>query len=412
MRYIFENRNMLENSYDYNEVVRIFSATPKFDLFSSSRKELIQVCDSILSVNNPNNIHCFQINTRVYGILKLMIVMPASLLTEVAIEQTAAFLKAKISHQHCEWFEARGSEKSRLHFEFELQDEPQDKSDLPSFDLLQLETEISGLIKPWETQLGELLRVQHPGEEGPRLYERYVPLMPSHYRARVEILEALENIQYMELLKENDNIQFDLKPFTLPSPLTESISLLYVYSKEKIHLIRIMPVLQNLGLHVIDQLTTRIGNNEKTLGFIQSFRVTRFDGVKIDEVLFKPLLGAIIQQVYLHKTENDPLNGLALLANLGWREINVLQLYRNLSLQLSAPLTRETINAVLLRHPQSSRVLFETFACRFSLDSSFGELKYRKEVLLPQKKQEFFESLRSEERRVGKECRSRWSPYH
>jgi glutamate dehydrogenase len=393
MRYIFENRNMLENSYDYNEVVRIFSATPKFDLFSSSRKELIQVCDSILSVNNPNNIHCFQINTRVYGILKLMIVMPASLLTEVAIEQTAAFLKAKISHQHCEWFEARGSEKSRLHFEFELQDEPQDKSDLPSFDLLQLETEISGLIKPWETQLGELLRVQHPGEEGPRLYERYVPLMPSHYRARVEILEALENIQYMELLKENDNIQFDLKPFTLPSPLTEPISLLYVYSKEKIHLIRIMPVLQNLGLHVIDQLTTRIGNDEKTLGFIQSFRVTRYDGVKIDEVRFKPLLGAIIQQVYLHKTENDPLNGLALLANLGWREINVLQLYRNLSLQLSAPLTRETINAVLLRHPQSSRVLFETFACRFSLDSSFGELKYRKEVLLPQKKQEFFESL-------------------
>ena len=28
------------------------------------------------------------------------------------------------------------------------------------------------------------------------------------------------------------------------------------------------------------------------------------------------------------------------------------------------------------------------------------------------KKHEFVEGSRSEERRVGKECRSRWSPYH
>ena len=28
------------------------------------------------------------------------------------------------------------------------------------------------------------------------------------------------------------------------------------------------------------------------------------------------------------------------------------------------------------------------------------------------KKEVFFEDDRSEERRVGKECRSRWSPYH
>ncbi|MED5403884.1 MAG: NAD-glutamate dehydrogenase domain-containing protein [SAR324 cluster bacterium] len=393
MRYIFENRNMLQNSYNYNEVVRIFGATPKFELFRSSRKELIQICDDLLSVNNPNNIHCFKIDTRNSGILKLMIVMPTSLLNEEAIEQTADFLKAKIPHQNCEWFEARGSEKSRLHFEFELQEDLKGKSDLQSFDLLLLEGEISGLIKPWETQLRELLRNQYPGEEGSQLYERYVPLMPSHYRARVDTLEALENIQYLELLTHEDNIQFDLKPFTLPSLLVESVSLLYIYSKEKIHLIRIMPVLQNLGLHVIDQLTTRIGNDEKTLGFIQSFRVIRNDKVNIDEIRFKPLLAAVVQQVYLQNTENDPLNGLALLANLGWREINVLQLYRNLSLQLSAPLTRETINAVLLRHPQSSRLLFETFACRFSLDPSFGNLAYRKEVLLPQKKQEFSESL-------------------
>ena len=346
MDYIFKNRNMLVNSYDYNEVVRIFSATPKFELFRSSRKELIQVCDGLLSVNNPNNIYCFQINTRVTGVLKLMIVMPTSLFSEEAIEHTVVLLKAKIPHLHCDWFEARGSEKSRLHLEFELQEDTLGKSELPNVDLLQLENEISGLIKPWKIQLRELLQSKNTGDEGARLYERYVPLMPSHYSARVEILEALENIQFMELLTRDDDIQFDLKHFSIPSELGKSVSLLYVYSKEKIHLIEIMPVLQNLGLHVIDQLTTRIGNDEKTLAFIQSFRVVRSDRRKIEEEHFKPLLAPIVKQVFKKKTENDPLNGLALLANLAWREINVLQLYRNLSLQLSAPLTRETINGV------------------------------------------------------------------
>ncbi len=392
MQFIFKNRNMLVDSYDYNEVVRIFSATPKIELFRTSRKELMQVCDSLLSVNNPNNILCFKINTRVSNVLKLMIVMPTSLFNDEVIEHTVALLVAKFTHQKCDWYEARGSEKSRLHIEFELKEDAKGKSDLPAFKLLQLESEISSLIKPWEIQLRELLRDKHPGEEGIQLYERYVPLMPSDYRARVNTTEAMENIQYLELLTHQENIQFNLKRFTVPSIL-KSVSLLYIYSKDKIHLIEIMPILQNLGLHVIDQLTTRIGNDQKTLGFIQSFRVIRSDRVLIDEEHYKPLLEAIVQQVFRKKTENDPLNALALLANLGWREINVLQLYRNLYLQLNAPLTRETINSVLLRHPQCSRLLFETFATRFSLDTSFGNQEYRQEVLLPQKKQEFIESL-------------------
>ena len=40
------------------------------------------------------------------------------------------------------------------------------------------------------------------------------------------------------------------------------------------------------------------------------------------------------------------------------------------------------------------------------MDESIGELKLGKEIC------EYPLLCRSEERRVGKECRSRWSPYH
>ena len=99
MKFIFKKNNMLVDSYDYNEVVRIFSATPKIELFRSSRKELMQVCENLLSINNPNNIHCFKINTRIPSVLKLMIVMPSSIFNEETVEQSLALLKSNIDHQ-------------------------------------------------------------------------------------------------------------------------------------------------------------------------------------------------------------------------------------------------------------------------------------------------------------------------
>ena len=50
-----------------------------------------------------------------------------------------------------------------------------------------------------------------------------------------------------------------------------------------------------------------------------------------------------------------------------------------------------------------------------SLRNMFDELKREidKNVVREENyKGEFYEISRSEERRVGKECRSRWSPYH
>ena len=118
----------------------------------------------------------------------------------------------------------------------------------------------------------------------------------------------------------------------------------------------------------------------------------RKDKVEIDEKRSKKFLEGIVKKYFHKKTENDPLNE-HVLVNLNWREINVLQMYRNYYLQLNAHLTVETINIVLLRHPNCSRLLFETFYTKFSLDTSLGNQEYRQKVHLPQKKQQFLDSL-------------------
>ena len=52
-------------------------------------------------------------------------------------------------------------------------------------DLPELEKELSDLINPWDYSLKEWLRNHYPGSDGKLLFERYSPLMPEHYKARV-----------------------------------------------------------------------------------------------------------------------------------------------------------------------------------------------------------------------------------
>src|SRR3712207_1168424 len=55
---------------------------------------------------------------------------------------------------------------------------------------------------------------------------------------------------------------------------------------------------------------------------------------------------------------------------------------------------------------------FTKDACIEAIDAGIGLLVVITEGVPVQDTAEVFAYLRSEERRVGKECRSRWSPYH
>ena len=58
--------------------------------------------------------------------------------------------------------------------------------------------------------------------------------------------------------------------------------------------------------------------------------------------------------------------------------------------------------------------LYQTATPEFKqmLEDSFGKEFFKRKITDRVKSYEDACAIRSEERRVGKECRSRWSPYH
>ena len=358
MKHIFEAKQMIPGSYDHTEVIRIFTSIPKFELFRLSSEDLHKMVEEMLSITNPNQVYCF---STTHGVkLQLLIVIPHALFSKPNINLIAEYLRQKFSHEIYEILEIRGDEKSRLHVHFEL--------DAPvNVDCATLESEIRDLIKPWEESLKDALRQAYPGAEGVSLSEKYAHEFPSHYKVIRDAEAALKDIAYIEKITDANRVELSLVPFEFPnSALSGKASILSIYSRTKIDLMTVMPILQNLGFHVFDEITTSVGPQKASYGYIHSFRVIDEDGNKINESEFSSLLGSILKAIFEERTLNDALNRLILKASLDYRKIQMLQAYRNYLLQLGTGQTREKITSSLVNYPQCAKLFADYFHAKFS----------------------------------------------
>lgn len=389
MMHVFESKKMITDSFDYDEVIRIFNAIPKYELFRTSQGELLEIVDDLLQITNPNRVHCYFYKTMRKNKVRLVVGLSDKLFSSENIQLIIDHLKAQAPYIDHEYIKVKGNETSRLHVYFQLHDE---QSWTP--DLKTLEAEISDLIEPWEEKVHNLLYDQNPSAMGEMLSKRYINAFPKYYRVRSNPKQAVRDILFLEKLAHSNSIQFNITEFTEHSPKYQGqMSLLHVYNKEKVDLINIMPIFQNLGLHVVDELITQVGTDEENHGYIQSFRVIDTDREGIDIKAYKPALVELLESIFNEKTENDALNGLVLKAGFNWRAINLLQTYRNLFFQVFAKFRKGTVNRALLNHSRTTKLLLKYFETKFSINSKLGEKDYRLKVLLPQIQKDFIESL-------------------
>ena len=128
----------------------------------------------------------------------------------------------------------------------------------------------------------------------------------------------------------------DLIPFLFKdSLLSGKASLLNIYHFEKIDLFQFIPIFQNLNIYFFDELTTRVGSLTKMIGYIHAFRIKFLDSNSYapDFKSFKPRFLDLLKAIFDHKLPNDPLNGLISCTELTWKDIFILQAYRNYLIQ-------------------------------------------------------------------------------
>ena len=374
---IFEEKNMFENSYDYNQIIRFFTVTPKFELFRTPNKLLLQMAEDLLSITNPNEIYVFTREKVIPSRLFLMVVFPAHLETTETIEKIITYMAKSIPHSSFEHVKSSGEQLSRLHFYF-TQSSKQDWSP----DCRKLEQELREKIKPWSEQVMEEITKKSPKTTAQRLKKKYLHAFPNAYRVMRTAKEAVRDIDYLESIQGPNDILFCLVPFSFSdSVISQKASILIVYHKEKVDLTSIMPILQNLKIHVYDEVTSRIGPQTDTIGYIHSFRIAKQSLDRIDESQSRHNLVEALLAIFDGRTSNDSLNGLVLEAGLSYRAINILQTYRNYLTQVDSTYSHEKVSSVLLKHHDMARLLIDYFESKFSPTLAFSSLAKRKSNL-------------------------------
>ena len=389
MKHIFETKQMLPGSHDYNEVIRIFTGIPKYELFRSSKETLLEMVERIFSITNPNRVHCFTKAKPSFNTFHVFIVLPPYVFSRRNIGLIQAYLAQTIPHHMMELTEVYDPDKPRLHVYFEC-------DEMPTVDQLELESAINEMVTPWEDRVKALLFEQFPPSEyavskAEQLYAKYIGYMPSYYRVRTSPEEVVRDIRYLEQVQKDGEIRVNLERFLGDnSRQYNKVSTVFAYTTEKIRLIDIMPILENFGLVVLDQVTTRIGSDDTILGHVQSYRVMDRNLMPLDEESCRELIKDGLTEVFHKRAENDPLNQLMLTAKLSSRQVRLIRTLRNLYLQLKVGYSKESVTRVLVSYPASVRHIYDYFDTKFNPDDALGS---DRDVLLATAIQDFESGL-------------------
>ena len=387
---IMETKRFWKGSHQYNQTIRLLNDVPKIELFKTPTENLQQIVENLLSITNPNDIAFFTRSKIEKSKLFLLGIIPNDLFSESSIKQVIHYLKHSIPNEGYEYLLIPGELFTRLHIYF-------DQPSLPDFhpDLFTIEKDVVDLLKPWDQRLKDELNTHFPKRKSEKLFQKYVDLFPAHHKIRRTPDNTILDITLFEQSKKTKSTEFNLIPFLFKdSLLSGKAFLLNIYYYEKIDLFQFIPIFQNLNIYFFDELTTRVGSLTKMIGYIHAFRIKFLESNSyaphFDD--FKPRFLDLLKAIFNHKLPNDPLNGLISCTDLTWKNIFVLQAYRNYLIQLKPNYTKEKMDKTLLKHRFPVEYLARYFHHKFLYSDSHQPSK-KQLAKCEAIEKDFFESL-------------------
>jgi glutamate dehydrogenase len=248
------------------------------------------------------------------------------------------------------------TEQARIHFTVRV------PGTIPDVPLGDLEHEVVALTRTWDDRLRERLVATHGEERGVRLADTYRERFPDYYKNSTDISMALVDVDQFERLEAGEDFRVQLQNERGgPQDLTR----VGIYKTGgKVHLSDVLPILENLGLQVDEEVPTRL-NGGDGMTFLHNFGVLDERGRLLDLADCGDRVADGIAAVWAGRSESDALDRLIISSGLTWQQVAVLRAYRKYRQRVGAALPLEYQNASFARHPDVSAKLVQYFEVRF-----------------------------------------------
>jgi glutamate dehydrogenase len=354
-RQILAAEDLVDGSHDYKAAVALFESFPKDELFAAPTDDLRRAVVALLGLA-PGTGRLLGRRDVDGRSASLILAVPKARYDPNLLERIRNLLRLRFAADTVDAHEVLGEEDHvRVHFIVHRRE-----GGLPELSLHELQAELLELARTWDDRVREELIARHGDERGRVLAARWAARLPDSYKAAVSPVAGAEDIAAFErLFTSGENFQVRVR--NEPEGLTR-IGLYRVGGK--VELSRAMPLLEHLGLRVIEERPTRLQGGEGE-AWLQDFGVLGPTDLPLDLDACGERVAQCIAAVWRGEAESDSLNRLVISSGLDWRRVGILRAYRSYRQRIGSRFTEGYQNDVIAANPHITAKLIELFELRF-----------------------------------------------
>ncbi len=359
---LLEDKQIVKGSAMYREVLTVFNSLPKEELFFSSIKDLNSLIQLIVSAYRKQTIKIYLRRSILGTSLSIIMALPEKYFSSNNLNTVANYLKSFFNAKSIQYYQTRSHPGFwQAHYLVSLSD-----LELREFNKDDLEQEVTYIVKNWKDKLIDIIEKYHSNSIAESYYHKYISYFPKEYQSVYSPKTALDDIYYLEEYYKTNKNQYNIITPDKSSTPDKCYTTIRIYSNKKISLTIMMPILDNFGLNVIDELSYKLASENNDALYIHSFSVTDLDGVIVNKQISDTVLKEALIQVMDNNFENGTLNALITKTGMNYKQINLTRVYYNYYFQIERIFTRKTVAKTVLKYAYMLKKMFTFFDLKFN----------------------------------------------
>ena len=359
---VVERSGFPPNGHDGKDLTEILETYPRDELFQTSADDLLPTALGVLRLRERKQLKLF-CRADDYGrYLSCLVYLPRDRYTTQVRLRMQDILRGAFDAASVD-YSAMVSESvlARLHFVARMER----GAEIPDVDAGRLEQKLAAATRSWADDLADAVVEQCGEERAGILHRRYATAFPEAYKEDFPARAAVADLKRLEALSAPGEIGMNLYEPYGAGPGERRFKVYRI--GPPISLSTVLPLLQRMGMEVVDERPYEIAREGTERAWIYDFGLRyepSADGGEVLDGNVKQLVQNAFGALWRDEVENDSFNALVLRAGLSARQATVLRAYCKYLWQAGSPFSQDYIEQTLLDNPHIAKLLVRLFESR------------------------------------------------
>ncbi|WP_425547844.1 NAD-glutamate dehydrogenase [Actinocorallia longicatena] len=357
---VLDQAEVTADSYDGQDLVEILEDYPRDELFQTHVDDLGPIALGVLRLRDRRQLKLFLRKDDYGRYMSCLVYLPRDRYTTQIRLRIQEILRRAFNGVTVD-YSAQVTEGvlARLHVVVRgVRGRP-----LPEVDADELEQRLAAATRSWADDLTDAI-VQQCGEEAARkLSVKYGDAFPEGYKADFPARTAVHDLRRLDALDEPEQTTISLYEPYEAAPGERRLKIYHLGSP--ISLSHVLPLLQHMGVEVVDERPYEINTGDRRRYWIYDLGLRHGD-TEVDESRLKGLFQEAFLALWKGEIESDGFNALVLHGGLTWQQAMVLRAYAKYMRQTGTTFTQRYIEEVLERNAPIARLLVQLWESRLN----------------------------------------------